>query len=81
MSRAPLDLGAPGLNHKPDVTPARERFVGGILDAVVNPHALSLPPHTSFGIVEGFSLSLAKQALDGHLDDAIQTVEERVRLT
>jgi pyruvate dehydrogenase (quinone) len=51
-----------------------------LLDAVVDPHALSLPPHTSFGIVEGFSLSLAKQALNGNLDDAIQTVKERVSL-
>ena len=51
-----------------------------LLDAVVNPHALSLPPHTSFGMVEWFSLSLAKQAVHGNIDDVIQTVAERVRL-
>jgi len=51
-----------------------------LLDAVVNAHALSLPPHTTFGMVEGFSLSLAKQALHGDIDDVIETVEERVSL-
>ena len=32
-----------------------------LLDAVTDPHALSLPPHITFGEAEGFSLSLAKQ--------------------
>ena len=31
-----------------------------LLDAVIDPHALSLPPHVSLGMAEGFSLSLAK---------------------
>jgi pyruvate dehydrogenase (quinone) len=52
-----------------------------LLDAVVNPHALSLPPHTSFGMLEGFSLSFAKQAVHGNVDEVIQTVEERVSLS
>jgi pyruvate dehydrogenase (quinone) len=68
-----------------DVRTGVERLLStpgpALLDAVVSPHALSLPPHTSFGIVEGFSLSLAKQALHGDLDDAIGTVKERVSLT
>ena len=51
-----------------------------LLDAVVNSRSLSLPPHTTFGMVEGFSLSLAKQAVHGDIDDVIQTVEERIRL-
>ena len=51
-----------------------------LLDAVVEPYALSLPPHVSFGEAEGFSLSFAKQALDGNLDDVVQTVKRNVHL-
>jgi pyruvate dehydrogenase (quinone) len=51
-----------------------------ILDAVVEPDALSLPSHVSFGEAEGFSLSLAKQAVGGNLDDVIETVGRNVHL-
>jgi len=51
-----------------------------LLDAVVDPHALSLPPHITFGEAEGFSLSLAKQALHGNLDEVIETVKRNVRI-
>jgi pyruvate dehydrogenase (quinone) len=51
-----------------------------LLDAVVDPYALSLPPHVSFGEAEGFSLSFAKQALGGNLDDVVQTVKANVHL-
>ena len=51
-----------------------------LLDAVVEPYALSLPAHVSFGEAEGFSLSFAKQALNGNLDDVIQTVKRNVHL-
>ena len=51
-----------------------------LLDAVVDPHALSLSPHITFGMAEGFSLSLAKQALHGNLDDVIETVKGNVRI-
>jgi pyruvate dehydrogenase (quinone) len=51
-----------------------------LLDAVVDPYALSLPSHVSFGEAEGFSLSFAKQALNGNLDDVIQTVKANVHL-
>ena len=44
-----------------------------VIDAVVDPLALSLPSHISFGVAEGFSLSLAKQALAGRLDDVLET--------
>ncbi len=49
-----------------------------LLDAVVDPHALSLPPRITFGMAEGFSLSLAKQALHGSLDEVIETVKHNV---
>ncbi|MCW3018124.1 MAG: thiamine pyrophosphate protein domain protein TPP-binding [Solirubrobacterales bacterium] len=51
-----------------------------LLDAVVDPHALSLPPHISFGMAEGFSLSLAKQAIHGNLDEVVETVKRNVSL-
>jgi pyruvate dehydrogenase (quinone) len=51
-----------------------------LLDAVVDPHALSLPPHITFGEAEGFSLSLAKQALHGNLDEVVETVKRNVRI-
>ena len=51
-----------------------------LLDAVVNPFAVSLPPYATFGMAEGFSLSLAKQAAHGKVDDVIETLKENVRL-
>src|SRR6202522_2270610 len=44
-------------------------YQGGpvIVDAVVDPYALSLPSHFPFHTVEGFTLSLAKQVLNGRL--------------
>jgi pyruvate dehydrogenase (quinone) len=51
-----------------------------VMDAVVDPLALSMPPHTTFGMAEGFALSLAKQALHGNLDDVIHTAERNVGL-
>jgi len=39
-----------------------------------------LPPHVTFGMAEGFALSLAKQALHGKLDDALRTATHNVRL-
>src|SRR5260370_1049269 len=44
-----------------------------VLDAVVDPYALALPPHITFGVAECFALSLAKQAVHGKLDAALRT--------
>ncbi len=67
-----------------DVRDAVAQFLAtpgpALLDAVVEPDALSLPPHVSFGEAEGFSLSFAKQALNGNIDDVIQTVKRNVHL-
>ncbi len=67
-----------------DVHDSVERWLAtpgpALLDAVVEPKALSLPPHITFGEAEGFSLSLAKQALHGNLDDVIETVKSNVHL-
>jgi pyruvate dehydrogenase (quinone) len=51
-----------------------------VVDAVVDPYALSLPSHVPFRTVEGYTLSLAKQVLAGRFDDVIKTIERNVRL-
>jgi pyruvate dehydrogenase (quinone) len=51
-----------------------------VVDAVVDPYALSLPSHVPFHAAEGYTLSLAKQVLAGRFDDVIKTIERNVRL-
>jgi len=51
-----------------------------VVDAVVDPYALSLPSHVPFHTAEGYTLSLAKQVLAGRFDDVIKTIERNVRL-
>jgi pyruvate dehydrogenase (quinone) len=51
-----------------------------VVDAVVDPYALSLPSHVPFHVAEGFTLSLAKQVLSGKMDSVIKTIERNVRL-
>jgi pyruvate dehydrogenase (quinone) len=50
------------------------------VDAVVDPYALSLPSHSPFHAVKGFTLSLAKQVWNGKMDDVIKTIERNVKL-
>lgn len=51
-----------------------------VVDAVVDPFALSLPSHIPFHTVTGFTLSVTKQIWNGKMDDVIKTVERNVRL-
>jgi pyruvate dehydrogenase (quinone) len=51
-----------------------------VVDAVVDPFALSLPSHVPFHTATGFTLSLAKQVLSGKMDGVIKTIERNVRL-
>jgi pyruvate dehydrogenase (quinone) len=51
-----------------------------VVDAVVDPYALSMPSHVPFHTVEGFTLSLTKQMLSGKMDSVIRTIERNVRL-
>ncbi len=57
-------------------------YQGGpvVVDAVVDPFALSLPSHVPFHAAKGFTLSLAKQVLTGRMDSVIKTMERNVRL-
>ena len=51
-----------------------------VVDAVVDPFALSLPSHVPLHTVTGFTLSVAKQVWNGKMDDVIKMVERNVRL-
>jgi pyruvate dehydrogenase (quinone) len=51
-----------------------------VVDAVVDPYALSLPAHVPLRTAAGYTLSLAKQVLAGRLDDVITTMKRNVRL-
>jgi pyruvate dehydrogenase (quinone) len=51
-----------------------------VVDAVVDPFALSLPSHVPFHTATGFTLSLAKQVLSGKMDTVIKTIERNVGL-
>jgi hypothetical protein len=51
-----------------------------VVDAVVDPFALSLPSHVPFHTAKGYTLSLAKQVVAGRFDDVIKTMERNVRL-
>jgi pyruvate dehydrogenase (quinone) len=57
-------------------------YKGGpvVVDAVVDPYALSLPSHIPFHTVEGFTLSIAKQVLNGKMDSVIKTIKSNVGL-
>jgi pyruvate dehydrogenase (quinone) len=51
-----------------------------VVDAVVDPFALSLPSHVPFHTAKGYTLSMAKQVLSGRLDSVIKTIERNVGL-
>jgi pyruvate dehydrogenase (quinone) len=51
-----------------------------VVDAVVDPFALSLPAHVPFHTAKGFTLSLAKQVWSGKMDEVIRTIERNVGL-
>jgi pyruvate dehydrogenase (quinone) len=51
-----------------------------VVDAVVDPFALSLPSHVPFHTVTGYTLSIAKQVLSGKMDKVIKTIERNTGL-
>jgi pyruvate dehydrogenase (quinone) len=51
-----------------------------VVDAVVDPFALAMPSHVPFHTVKGFTLSMAKQVLNGRMDSVIRTMERNIRL-
>jgi pyruvate dehydrogenase (quinone) len=51
-----------------------------VIDAVVDPFALSLPSHVPFHTAKGFTLSMAKQVLSGKMDNVIKSVKRNTGL-
>lgn len=51
-----------------------------VVDAVVDPFALSLPSHVPFHTAKGFTLSIAKQVWNGKMDAVIKTMKDNIRL-
>jgi pyruvate dehydrogenase (quinone) len=51
-----------------------------VVDAVVDPHALSLPSHVPFHVAKNFTLSLAKQVWNGKMDSVITEIKRNVGL-
>ena len=51
-----------------------------VVDAVVDPFALSLPSHVPFHTAKAYTLSMARQILSGKMDEVIRTIEHNVRL-
>ena len=51
-----------------------------VVDAVVDPYALSLPAHVPLRTAAGYTLSLAKQVLSGRFDNVVKTMERNIRL-
>jgi pyruvate dehydrogenase (quinone) len=49
-----------------------------VVDVVVDPFALAMPSHAPFRAAKGFTLSFARQVLDGRLDSVIKTIERNV---
>jgi pyruvate dehydrogenase (quinone) len=87
FARVAEAMGAKGirLEEPGDVKDAIAEALGHktgpvVVDAVVDPLALSLPSHVPFHTAKGFTLSLSKQVLAGRLDDVIRTIEHNVRL-
>jgi len=51
-----------------------------VVDVMVDSYALSLPSHVPFHAAKGFTLSLAKQVLNGKMDSVIKTIKSNVGL-
>ncbi|NUR26202.1 MAG: thiamine pyrophosphate-binding protein [Catenulispora sp.] len=51
-----------------------------VVDVLVDPYALSLPAHVPGEVAKGFTLSVAKQALTGHLGEVAKEAKRNFRL-
>lgn len=51
-----------------------------VVDVVVDQRALSVPSHIPFHTAKGFTLSFIKQALNGKMDNVIETVDHNLGL-
>lgn len=51
-----------------------------VVDVVVDPYALAMPSHVPFHTIKGYTLSVAKQVLNGKMDSVIKMAEHNIRL-
>lgn len=51
-----------------------------VVDVLVDKYALAMPGHVPAETAKGFTLSFAKQVLQGNLDDVLETAKRNVRL-
>jgi pyruvate dehydrogenase (quinone) len=51
-----------------------------VVDVVVDPYALAMPSHVPFHTIKGYTLSVAKQVLNGKMDSLVKTAERNIRL-
>src|SRR5579863_3319170 len=51
-----------------------------VVDVVVDPYALALPSHVPLHTMKGYTLSVAKQVLNGKKDSGIKMAEHNIRL-
>ena len=87
FSRVAEALGARGIRiEEPgdvrDGLQAALSHQGGpvVVDVLVDRYALARPAHVPGKTAAGFTLSLARQALHGQMDEAIAAVQHNVRL-
>jgi len=87
FSRVAEALGATGIRitEPRDVRDGLRKALGHkdgpvVVDVLVERYALSLPSHVPAQTAKEFTLSLAKQALSGKMDEVIETMERNVRL-
>jgi len=87
FSRVAEALGARGMRiEEPgdvrDGLQAALSHKGGpvVVDVLVDRYALARPVHVPAKTAAGFTLSLARQALHGQMDDVIATIQHNVRL-
>lgn len=80
-------MGAKGIRiEKPGDVPEGLRaalaHTGGpvVVDVLVDPYGLAIPGHVPARTAEGFTLSVAKQVLSGHLDEVVETAAHNIRL-
>ena len=51
-----------------------------LIDVLVEPNALSLPPHITIGQAEGFALAKGKEVLLGRYADLVDTIVDNLQL-
>jgi len=72
------------IEHPGDVRDGLQRALAhdgpAVIDVLVEPNALALPPHITLGQAEGFALAMSKETLLGRYADVVDTIAANLRL-